>query len=102
MIDLSTLLPTFLITDLSRNIVSYHLERFQDQFFTSPPAWFTLYMWLELVYHVPVTLWLLWGIWNGESLVQEMLALMLDGSRFDTHLSVPFLFPFCPAMCKPS
>jgi hypothetical protein len=65
-IDLSSILPSFLVTPLSRSLVSYHLERFQDQFFTSPPAWFTVYMWLELVYHVPVSLWLGWGLWNGE------------------------------------
>ncbi|ETI27416.1 hypothetical protein G647_09606 [Cladophialophora carrionii CBS 160.54] len=26
-------------------------------------------MWLELVYHVPVSLWLGWGLWNEHPLV---------------------------------
>ena len=81
-IDLSSILPTFLVTDLSRNLVAYHLERFQDQFFTAPPAWFTVYMWLEVVYHVPISLWLGWGLWNGEFLGSLIYSLLFCEGLF--------------------
>lgn len=69
LVDFSPILHSSLITPLSRSMVSYHLERFQDQFFTNPPAWFTVYTWIELLYHLPLSLWAVWGIWTDHPLV---------------------------------
>jgi hypothetical protein len=65
-VDLSSILPASPITPLSKQMVAFHIERFQDRFFTHPPSWFTLYMYLEAFYHVPISFWMVWGIWTGE------------------------------------
>ncbi|OAL39315.1 hypothetical protein AYO20_01185 [Fonsecaea nubica] len=69
LVDLASILPSFLVSPLSHTLRAYQLERFQDQFFVSPPAWFTAYMWIEAVYHVPISLWMVWGLFNDHPLV---------------------------------
>ncbi|KAH0831673.1 hypothetical protein FOPE_02890 [Fonsecaea pedrosoi] len=69
LVDLASILPSFLVSPLSHTLLAYQLERFQDQFFVSPPAWFTAYMWIEAVYHVPISLWMVWGLFNDHPLV---------------------------------
>ncbi|KIX93579.1 uncharacterized protein Z520_10757 [Fonsecaea multimorphosa CBS 102226] len=69
LVDLASLLPPFLVSPLSHTLRAYQLERFQDQFFVNPPRWFTAYMWIEALYHVPISLWMVWGILNDHPLV---------------------------------
>lgn len=83
-VDLADLLPEMLVTDLSRSLRSYQLARFQDRFFIAPPAWFTVYMYLEAVYHVPVSAWLIWAIPNGGSALFPLLH-----SVFSTSYGLP-------------
>lgn len=39
------------------NLRQWYIATYADKFFTQPPAWFDLYMWMELVYHVPLSFW---------------------------------------------
>lgn len=39
------------------DIRTFYIETYHDRFFSHPPAWFTMYLWLELVYHVPLSFW---------------------------------------------
>ncbi|OAP59877.1 hypothetical protein AYL99_04879 [Fonsecaea erecta] len=69
LVDLASILPSILVSPLSHSLRAYQLQRFQDQFFVRPPAWFTAYMYLEAVYHVPISLWMVWGIVKDHPLV---------------------------------
>ncbi|KAF2188566.1 hypothetical protein K469DRAFT_703161 [Zopfia rhizophila CBS 207.26] len=39
------------------DIRSYYYNTYGDRFFKDPPTWFNTYVLLELIYHLPVTLW---------------------------------------------
>lgn len=45
---------------------TYYIETYQDQFFISPPPWFGLYLWFEVLYHVPVSVWAVGALLRGE------------------------------------
>ncbi|KIW91909.1 uncharacterized protein Z519_07879 [Cladophialophora bantiana CBS 173.52] len=69
LVDLCSILPSILVSPLSHSLRTYQLQRFQDKFFISPPAWFMAYMWIEATYHVPISLWMVWGIFKDHPLV---------------------------------
>ncbi|KAH9824503.1 putative membrane protein [Teratosphaeria destructans] len=62
--------PTFMTT-----LRTFYIETYHDQFFTSPPAWFTMYMWMDVLYHVPLSIW-------------AVGALLRDDPRLPIHLLV--------------
>lgn len=33
------------------------MTTYRDQYFISPPSWFTAYLYLELLYHIPLSFW---------------------------------------------
>ena len=43
------------------------MDRFHDKFFENDPpaAWFRLFIWMELIYHVPLSAWAIFGLWKG-------------------------------------
>ena len=43
----------------------FYIETYHDQFFTYPPAWFTMYMWMELLYHTPLSVWAIGALLRG-------------------------------------
>lgn len=69
MVDLATLYPPSLTPALSTTLRTYYITNIGDRFFTAPPAWFLSYMYLEALYHLPASLWLIWNIPKGMSLV---------------------------------
>lgn len=64
-IDLATLYPASLTPSISTTLRTYYTTTYADRFFTRPPLWFTAYMYLELIYHLPVSLWFVWNIPKG-------------------------------------
>lgn len=36
---------------------SWYIETYQDRFFSAPPVWFSMYIWMELLYHAPLSAW---------------------------------------------
>jgi hypothetical protein len=59
---------------------TYYIATYKDRFFTAPPcgylqlrissltcrsAWFSLYMWLELLYHAPLSAWAIGALIRG-------------------------------------
>ncbi|KAI1113856.1 transmembrane protein 6/97 [Nemania sp. NC0429] len=48
---------------------SYYIEAYNDQFFARPaaeiPSFFPLFAFLELVFHLPVSLWAVGALWGG-------------------------------------
>jgi len=63
LIDLTSLYPPALTPAFSTAIKQYHITTFQDQFFVSPPPFFVFFMWMEAFFHVPVSLWSIFGLY---------------------------------------
>ena len=51
-----------------KDVRKFYIDTYHDKFFISPPAWFTMYLWMEALYHVPLSIWaigaLLRGMWS--------------------------------------
>ncbi|KAI1358145.1 transmembrane protein 6/97 [Xylaria arbuscula] len=49
---------------------AYYIATYNDQFFLPPPAeipnFFTLFAFLELAFHLPVSLWAVSALWDGK------------------------------------
>ncbi|KAK3066545.1 hypothetical protein LTR53_017062 [Teratosphaeriaceae sp. CCFEE 6253] len=58
-----------------QTIRTFYIETYHDKFFTQPPAWFMMYVWFELLYHVPVSVW-------------AIGAILRDDPRLPIHLLV--------------
>lgn len=60
---------------------TYYIEAYNDQFFARPPAevpsFFPLFAVLELVFHLPVSLWAVCAFWSGSSLSGSAELLLL-------------------------
>ncbi|KAI5276452.1 hypothetical protein E4T47_00618 [Aureobasidium subglaciale] len=56
-VDLTPLYPVALKPAFMTNLRKWYITTYRDQFFSSPPAWFDTYIWLEALYHVPLSFW---------------------------------------------
>ncbi|CAI7674479.1 unnamed protein product [Penicillium palitans] len=69
LIDTVPLLPTFLQTTLSHNLREFYITTYRDKFFEDPPTWFTVFIWMELLYHLPLSIWAARGLLKDHPLV---------------------------------
>ncbi|KAL8841831.1 MAG: hypothetical protein Q9176_003018 [Flavoplaca citrina] len=79
-VDLTALYPPSLTPTILTTLRSYYHTTYKDQFFSPggpPTAWFGLFLWMEALYHVPLSLWAVGALWDG------------------TYI---FTLPFCPWM----
>lgn len=66
LIDTVPLQPSWLRTELSAQLRGYYVATYRDKFFEDPaPVWFSAFIWMELLYHVPASLWAAWGLIRG-------------------------------------
>lgn len=66
LVDTVPLQPAFLRSDLSLRLREYYVATYRDKFFEGPvPTWFSVFIWIELLYHVPVSVWAVWGLLRG-------------------------------------
>lgn len=65
-VDLTPLYPASVHEALPflNDIRRWYIAQHADPLFISPPAWFTLYTWMELLYHLP------WSIWAVGALIR--------------------------------
>lgn len=75
-VDLYPIYPGSLIPRVMSDIRKFYINTYQDQFFTRPPSWFTMYMWMEALYHLPLSCWAVGALLRG-----MYLALMTSLSR---------------------
>lgn len=68
MVDLAGFYPTSVRPTFTLAIRDYYIDTYRDRFFIDPPLWFKGFMLLELVYHLPLSLWAIPAILRGESL----------------------------------
>ncbi|KAK7545272.1 transmembrane protein 6/97 [Phyllosticta citricarpa] len=64
--DLSPLYPDSIRPQFIDDLRQWYIEKYQDRFFTSPPAWFGTYMYMEALYHVPVSFWSIKALLNDD------------------------------------
>lgn len=69
LIDTVPLQPSWMRTELSAQLREYYVATYKDKFFEDPvPVWFSAFIWMELLYHVPASLWAVWGLMRGKSI----------------------------------
>ncbi|MBZ6373478.1 MAG: DUF2781 domain-containing protein [Kocuria palustris] len=74
--DTVPLLPSFLQTNLSHQLREFYITTYRDKFFEDPPTWFTVFIWMELLYHLPVSIWAARGLLKGTLLLSLKLMLV--------------------------
>ncbi|KAF7857933.1 hypothetical protein EAF04_009290 [Stromatinia cepivora] len=62
LMDLQALYPPHLTPSFLTTIKTYYITTYHDIFFISPPIYFKLFIWLELLVHVPVSFWAVGGL----------------------------------------
>jgi hypothetical protein len=78
LIDTVPLQPSWMRTELSAQLREYYVATYRDKFFEDPaPVWFSAFIWMELLYHVPASLWAVWGLSRGMS--YTVLVKVIDG-----------------------
>ncbi|KAI2602161.1 transmembrane protein 6/97 [Hypoxylon sp. NC1633] len=69
----------------------YYIETYNDQFFAPPPApipsFFTLFAFLELVYHLPVSVWAVRALYRGAGNLDGRAELVLLVYGIETALT---------------
>lgn len=92
LVDTVPLQPRSLVSNLSLSLRDFYITTYRDKFFSDPPTWFTAFIWMELLYHVPLSLWAVWGLLCGEF---PSLTLLPKGGH-PTYLSGPEATSFIP------
>lgn len=57
-------------TSLTKQLLAHSKEHYRDYMLVPQegqvqPAWFMLFVWMELFFHVPISLWSVRGLLNG-------------------------------------
>ncbi len=73
-VDLVPLYPEgFKPASLSR-YQQWYIDNYHDKFFSDPPLWFTVFIWLEALYHIPLSIWAVRALLKGELLLVTFLS----------------------------
>lgn len=75
-VDLVSLYPAWLQPEPLLQLRKWYIVTYNDRFFINPPAWFTLFLWIEAIYHVPLSVWAIFALIRGKNISK------------DTHYSV--------------
>ncbi|KAJ5728112.1 hypothetical protein N7493_004442, partial [Penicillium malachiteum] len=87
LIDTAPLQPSWLRTELSQQLRDFYISTYRDKFFEEPaPVWFTTFIWMELLYHVPLSIWAIGGLLRDHPLVPVHL-LIFGVQAFITSLT---------------
>ncbi|KAF7716361.1 Uncharacterized protein PECH_000146 [Penicillium ucsense] len=87
LVDTVPLQPAWFRSNLSTTIREYYIATYRDKFFEEPaPVWFNAFIWMELLYHVPASLWAVWGLMRDHPLIPVHL-LVFGVQAFVTSLT---------------
>ncbi|KAN0067220.1 integral membrane protein [Elaphomyces granulatus] len=75
LVDLVPFYPPGLTLQLHVDIRNYYKDNYQDKFFENPPAWFVAFCLMELVYHLPISIWAVGALLRDDPLVPLHLIL---------------------------
>jgi len=68
-IDLTPIYPAAIKPQFLTTLRTWYITTYRDQFFTRPPAWFNAYMWMEALYHLPLSVWAIGALLRGRRLL---------------------------------
>lgn len=94
-VDLVPLYPQSLTPTFVFALRDYYIATYSDRFFSpQAPAWFRVYIWMEALYHIPLSIWALKGLWQGTLHLYELCDWLKNnhkslfvGLNFKIHLS---------------
>lgn len=65
-VDTYPFLPPFLQADFIFQLRQFYVDTYNDKFFQGTPApWFSVFNWMELLYHAPLSLWAIGALLRG-------------------------------------
>jgi hypothetical protein len=64
-VDAARFYPASLKPAICEQIQVYYATNFRDRFFIDPPNWFTVYVAMEVLYHIPISVWMLPALRKG-------------------------------------
>lgn len=79
-VDLTALYPPSVTLSILTTLRSYYHTTYKDQFFSPggpPTAWFSVFLWMEALYHVPLSLWAVGALWDGKIIFFSILPRLL-------------------------
>ena len=65
-VDLTVLYPTWLKPAPLIALREWQVATYNDRFFIHPPAWFLSLVWMEALYHVPISIWAIGALVKGQ------------------------------------
>jgi hypothetical protein len=66
-VDTFPFLPSFLQADFIWRLRQFYVDTYNDKFFQGAPApWFSAFVWMELLYHLPLSLWAIGALLRGK------------------------------------
>jgi hypothetical protein len=68
-VDLVPVYPAVLVPKFSTNLRAWYIDKYRDQFFTGPPNWFYVYVAIEAVYHLPLSIWAVGALLRDDAMV---------------------------------
>ncbi|KAK6428066.1 hypothetical protein LTR95_015796 [Oleoguttula sp. CCFEE 5521] len=92
-VDLASLYPKSIKPAFLVKLHEYQVKTYADRFFTEPPAWFGVYIWMEALYHVPLSFWAIGALLRSTSSSVKhrsmgMLMVFVDDPKVPLHLLV--------------
>lgn len=96
-VDLVPLYPQSLTPTFVSALRDYYIATYSDRFFSpQAPAWFRVYIWMEALYHIPLSIWALKGLWQGTLHLYELCDwLKIITSPFSSGSISKFIFLIC-------
>lgn len=94
-----SLTPTFVSA-----LRDYYIATYSDRFFSpQAPAWFRVYIWMEALYHIPLSIWALKGLWQGTLYLYELCDwLKIITTPFSSSSISKFLILLLTHLCNSS
>ncbi|RJE26860.1 integral membrane protein [Aspergillus sclerotialis] len=70
LVDTFPLLPSFLQADIFAQLRQFYVSTYNDKFFQeTPPPWFSAFICMELLYHLPLSIWATGGLLRDNPMV---------------------------------
>ena len=101
-VDLAPLYPAQVKPHALDTLRTWYIATYRDQFFVHPPAWFNMYLWMEALYHIPLSLWAIGGLLKGERLTLSTCCKSRGSSRHVKSNEVAHLVTVRRSQSSPS
>ncbi|TVY54165.1 Sigma intracellular receptor [Lachnellula suecica] len=73
LMDLQAIYPPSVVPGFMLTVKNYYIKTYKDQFFVNPPPFFKLFIWSEILFQAPVTVWALGGLYRNSPKIPLVL-----------------------------